>query len=475
MNKKIFRTIWLVALSVFLASLAFIMTVSYSYLSSEQLKQLRIEARLAAQGVERLGKDYFTNLDTKDYRITWISQDGEVLFDDDANASKMQNHRERPEVQQAQTSGFGQATRHSFTLDDQQSYVALRLTDKSIIRMSATQLSFLTLLLHWIQPILIVVLIGVGVSFVLARQLSKKIMQPLNELDFSRPERYFGKADYQEIEPLLMHMAQQQRQLKANQEQIEKTALIRQEFTANASHELKTPLHVISGYAELLKNRMVPDENITEFADKICTEATRMSKLAEDIINLSKLDSGGAELSHERCDLYQICKNVRDSLEPTATKAQVSLYVHGDHAFVDGSPALLHSIVYNLCDNAIKYNHPGGSVHLYLEQDAQDAVGATASAQGTVNATKSGALTTLRVHDTGIGIPPQDIDRIFERFYRVDKSRSKQAGGTGLGLSIVKHAVQLHNGNIHVQSYNGVGAGSGQAEGTTFTVTFPAQ
>ena len=459
MNKKIFRTIWLVALSVFLASLAFIMTVSYSYLSSEQLKQLRIEARLAAQGVERLGKDYFTNLDTKDYRITWISESGEVLFDDDVNASNMQNHKERPEIQQAQKSGFGQAMRHSFTLDDQQSYVALRLADKSIIRMSTTQLSFLTLLLRWIQPILFVVIIGVALSFVLARQLSKKIMQPLNELDFSRPERYFGNENYKEVEPLLMHIAQQQQQLKANQEQIEKTALIRQEFTANASHELKTPLHVISGYAELLKNKMVPDENITLFADKICAEATRMSKLAEDIINLSKLDSGGAELVHERCDLYQICKNGRDSLEPTATKAQVSLYVHGDHTFVSGSPGLLHSIVYNLCDNAIKYNRPGGSVHLYLDQQ-DDAT--------------SGTLTTLRVHDTGIGIPPQDIDRIFERFYRVDKSRSKQAGGTGLGLSIVKHAVQLHNGTIQVQSFNGAGAGSGQAEGTTFTVTFPA-
>jgi len=445
MSSKIFKAIWTVAVAVFLASLLLIMGTLYSYFSSLQRNQLRIETELASQGVALAGADYFDHLVTENYRITWVGPDGSVLFDNEADPATMQNHLEREEIRQALTQGFGEATRHSFTLADQQYYAARLLPDGSVLRMSIEQMSVWSLLLGFAQPICFIILAALALSFALASRITRKIIEPINEIDPRHPDRYYGKENYQEIEPLLLHIAAQQTQLKQDQEEIEKAALIRQEFSANVSHELKTPLHAISGYAELLENGMVKEEDIKPFAHKIHAESLRMTKQIEDIIDLTRLDAGGADLKREDCDLYRITENAADSLEAAASAMDVTVCVDGEYTPVRAVPQLLYSIVYNLCDNAIKYNRPGGSVRLSVTQAGDNAV--------------------LTVKDTGIGISEADQERIFERFYRVDKSHSREVGGTGLGLSIVKHAVMIHSGRIEVKSAAG--------EGTEFTVTIP--
>ena len=422
MSSKIFKAIWTVALLVFLASLLLIMGSLYAYFSSIQKTQLRVETELAAQGVALSGAEYFEGLNDGNYRITWVSPEGDVLFDDEADTSTMQNHMERPEIKQALKEGYGEAVRHSYTLADQQYYAAKRLPDGSVLRLAALIL-----------------------SYVLASRIAAKIVKPINELDLTQPNRYYGEENYEEIEPLLRHIAAQQAQLRSDQEEIEKAALIRQEFSANVSHELKTPLHAISGYAELLENGLVKEEDIKPFAEKIHAESLRMTRLIEDIIDLTKLDNGGTKMKWENCDFYRIVENTVDTVETAASAMDISFTLSGETAPVTAIPQLLYSIAYNLCENAIKYNHRGGSVSISVSQGER--------------------YTVLTVRDTGVGIPEEEQERIFERFYRVDKSRSKEAGGTGLGLSIVKHAVLIHNGTIRLNSSLG--------EGSEFIVSIP--
>ena len=252
MSSKIFKAIWIVAISVFLVSLLLIMGTLYNYFSSLQRNQLRIETELAAQGVALSGESYFNQLKTENYRITWVGPDGSVLFDNEADAATMKNHLEREEIKQALEEGFGEATRHSFTLADQQYYAAKRLPDGSVLRMSIAQMSVWSLLFGFAQPICFIILAALILSYVLASRIAKKIVKPINEIELDHPDQYYGKEDYKEIEPLLRHISAQQMQLKQDQQEIEKAAMIRQEFSANVSHELKTPLHAISGYAVLV-------------------------------------------------------------------------------------------------------------------------------------------------------------------------------------------------------------------------------
>ena len=421
------------------------MGISYNYFTGVQKSQLKNETELAAQGVTKSGMDYLDDLSTEGYRITWIGADGSVLYDSDADRATMENHMERKEVRQAIEEGYGESERYSNTLSDKQLYAAKLLPDGSIVRVSIVQMAVWALILGFAQPICIVVLIALALTFVLASRTAKMIVKPINEIDPDKPEQYYGKENYKEVEPLLRHIAVQRKQLKKDQEEIEKTSLIRQEFTANVSHELKTPLHAISGYAELLENGMVKEEDIKPFAVKIRSESYRMTKLVEDIIELTKLDNGGAEMEWEDCNLLRIAENAADSLDAAASAMNVTVSVEGTDAPMKGIPKTLYSIVYNLCDNAIKYNHPGGSVTVRVYPQKKDIV--------------------LTVKDTGVGIPEESQDRIFERFYRVDKSHSKEVGGTGLGLSIVKHGVLVHGGRIRVVSEPG--------KGTEFIVTLP--
>ena len=550
MTKRIFRAICLVALAVFLASVTLIMGILYDYFSRVQLDQLRIEAGLAARGVEENGTDYFDGLDTQSYRITWIGADGTVLFDSTSDADVMENHLDREEVKQAIASGYGHSSRYSSTLMERLLYSAQRLDDGSVIRLSITQNSVLTIVLGMIQPVLLVSLVAVILALVLSSSVSKSVVRPLNELNLDEPLNNEG---FDELSPLLRRIDSQQRQLKGQalelrQKQDEFLAVtsnmseglvllnaggtilsinnaalnilgadkrcvgediltvnrslemqklleqakegnrsetklclsgreyqldaspiigggntrgvalllfditerenaeqLRREFTANVSHELKTPLHSISGCAELMKNGMVRPEDTARFAGQIYSEAQRLIHLVEDIIHLSRLDEGAEDMQRERIDLYALSGSVIDSLGNEAKENKVSMELCGGPAYVWGVRQLVSGMVYNLCDNAIKYNRENGSVKL------------TVSCEG--------EYSVLNVSDTGIGIPPEHQSRVFERFYRVDKSHSKEVGGTGLGLSIVKHSAMVHNAKIDLQSTAG--------KGTSITVRFP--
>ncbi len=445
MSNKIFNAIWSVALIVFVASLVFVMGVSYTYFSGVQKDQLKIETELAAQGAMLGGTEYFKSLKDVDYRITWIDSDGTVIYDNEADSENMENHMQREEVKEAVKYGWGDASRYSTTLSERQFYEAKLLSDGSILRLSSKQITLWTLLLAFGQPIAFVALLALIASLILASRLSKRIVEPINKIDPERPLDFAGKKELKEIEPLLRRMNMQQTEIKRNQEQLERTSQIHQEFTANASHELKTPLHAISGYAELLENGMVKPEDIRPFAGKIRNEAQRMTKLVSDILDLTKLDDDSGEMQWEEVDLSLVAKNAIDSVEAEADDMGISIEFSGEPAVLQGIPQLLYSIVYNLCDNAIKYNRPGGAVKVFVSSSDDSAV--------------------LSVRDTGIGIPEEHKSRIFERFYRVDKSHSREIGGTGLGLSIVKHAALIHHADITVSSK--------EKEGTTFTVVFP--
>ncbi len=447
MKKKIFKAIWLAAIVVFLASFIFIMGINYSYFSDVQFRQLRDQTQLAAEGVILGGQEYLDKLGPANYRITWIAADGSIIYDSLVDITKMQNHSDRPEFKQAIETGHGEASRFSDTIAERQIYCARKLPDGTVLRLSFTQVAVWALIPAFSQPIMGVLIIGLIVSLAAASQVAKKITKPINEIDPDNPMRYYDRNDYKEVEPLLRRIAHQQSQLKSDRSAIERASLIRQEFTANVSHELKTPLHAISGYAELLEKGMVKAEDIKPFATKIRSESGRMTQLVEDIIDLTRLDSGRSDTTWENCDLYRITENAIDSLETAAETTKVELSLKGNSTPMRGIPEDLYSIVYNLCDNAIKYNKQGGRVDVTITSNQKDI--------------------RLSVKDTGIGIPEESRERIFERFYRVDKSRSKKAGGTGLGLSIVKHAALTHRARIELKSKVG--------EGSEFIVIFPKE
>lgn len=550
MTKRIFRSICLVAISVFLASAVLFMTVLYNYFSSIQQSQLKIQTDLAAKGVQDEGFAYLTNLNIQNYRITWIGTDGSVLYDSVSDAENMENHFEREEVKEALDGGYGQSSRYSSTLTERYFYSAERLTDGTVIRLSVTHSSLLLLTLGMLQPIAIIFAIAVILSAVLASRLAKRIVKPLNEINLDNPLENDG---YEELSPLLRRIATQQKQIKQQSSELkqkqvefetltggmkegivllnstgrilslnnaamrllgtdrfcigqnlqavnrslktaeilrkakkgqyaeavielqrgkyqfdaspvlsdgqtsgivllmldvtekEKTEQMRREFTANVSHELKTPLQTISGCAELLANGIVKQEDVMKFGAQISTEAQRMIRLVEDIIKLSHLDEGAVDMQRETVDLYALAESILQSLRPEAESAKVSLSLDGDHAKFHAIPQLVSGIIFNLCDNAVKYNRENGSVRVEIRDESGKAV--------------------LSVADTGIGIPEECQERIFERFYRVDKSHSKEIGGTGLGLSIVKHAARLHDAEIELHS--------ALDAGTTVTVTFP--
>ena len=550
MTKRIFRSICLVALTVFLASVVLFMGVLYEYFSNVEQAQLKMQTTLAAQGVTNEGIDYFHDLKVKNYRISWIDTEGNVIFDSASDIAEMENHLERKEVQEALSSGYGESRRYSATLMERSFYSAQKLDDGTILRLSISQNSILTLLLGMTQPICIIFVIALILSIVLAIQVSKKIVKPLNEIDLDNP---LSNEGYDELSPFLRRIDSQQKQLRGQKAELlqkenelntiigsmnegmillnqkgkiisinpaakkllsadtdcigsdmlslcrnlelqeiltkalhgergeniirlygesyqidadpitsenivkgaalfffnvtekEKAEQIRREFTANVSHELKTPLHSISGYAELLKNDMVKENDKIPFAGKIYDEAGRMIQLVEDIISLSHLDEGADDMQRENIDLYTLAEKAVQSLEPQADTLCVTLELSGVSAPLNGIPQLLYSVIYNLCDNAIKYNHENGKVMVDIQS-------------------KNGVI-VLSVKDTGIGIAPEHQERIFERFYRVDKSHSKAVGGTGLGLSIVKHAAKIHNAKVDVKSHVG--------KGSTVIVTFP--
>ena len=389
------------ALMAFILATGLIMGTTFAYFADVQRQQLKTETEMAAPAVDELQAGYLAQLPEENYRVTWISPDGQVLYDSDMAASQMENHLEREVVQAAMRKGYGESQRYSGTMTVKMLYSAQRLADGSVLRLSMPQQTILMVIWDMALPIGFILLVVIGVSVAIAARETKK----------------------------------------ANQEE---TEAMRREFTANVSHELKTPLHSISGFAELLKNGMVMEQDTGYFAEKIYNEAQRMIKLVQDIIILSRLDEGQENTTKSAVNLYQLAEGVIANLEPMADKNGITIELIGQQVVMEGIPHLLNSMLFNICENAIKYNKPEGSVLVEVSEIA--------------------GHPRITVRDSGIGIPMRDRSRIFERFYRVDKSRSKEVGGTGLGLSIVKHAARLHNAKLDVDSIVG--------EGTLITVKF---
>ena len=549
MTKKIFQSILLVAGCVLLASLLIIMGFLYDYFGGVEENQLRDELSLAAAAVEDGGTDYLARLTADRYRLTWIAADGSVIYDTKTDAESLENHASRAEVSQALAAGTGESTRYSSTLMEKTMYYAQRLDDGTVLRISISRATVGMIAVGMIQPLLIVLIVALILSGLLARRLSRRIVDPLNSLDLEHP---LDNDAYEELSPLLKRIHRQhveiQTQLRELREKTDEFTQItgsmreglilldehgsilsinaaaqllfdadaqcmgkdfltiersheisaaiqaavtdghsevraeragrvyqfdisritsdgkllgtvilafdnteqefaernRREFTANVSHELKTPLQGIIGSAELIENGMVKPDDLPRFVGHIHAEAARLVTLIDDIIRLSQLDEGDA-MPTEAVDLLAVSQEAAENLHDAAAARDVTLSVTGRPVVMPGVRRLIYEIVYNLCDNAIKYNVDGGRVDI-------------AVASGTDGS-------SITVADTGIGIAPEHQGRVFERFYRVDKSHSKASGGTGLGLSIVKHAVQYHHGRIELESTPGTG--------TTIRAIFP--
>lgn len=548
MIKKIFRSTFFATLGVLLVTLFMVVGLLYGYFTQVQKEQLQTETALAAQGVSLEGQDYFNELKMSNVRITWVDNQGKVLYDNESDAQTMDNHANREEIKEALKDGYGESVRYSKTLTTQSLYSAQRLDNGTVIRLSVTRHSILVLLFRMFQPLALILVLAFFLSLWLSRSIAKSVVGPLNRLDLDHP---LENDAYEEISPLLRRIARHQKEVTEREVVIEQrqsefdtiiskikegmilldnncriisinqaaqdilqtdqtclgkdmlqiirnlslnnwlekglqgrkqegilqlddshykvmvrpiqsedkvTGLallffdvteqlqaeqLRREFTANVSHELKTPLHLISGYSEMLASDVVAQKDVPQFAEKIHSESQRMIQLVEDIIKLSHLDES-EELAMEPVNLYQISEEVLESLSAKANERHINLHLLGDPAYITGNHALIHSLIYNLCDNAIIYNRDKGDV--------------------TVGITSNEDKIVLTVQDTGVGIAKDEQERIFERFYRIDKSRSKKLGGTGLGLSIVKHAVNQHHADIKVESQLGLG--------TKMTVTF---
>ena len=429
MRRKIQRSMILVIAATLLVSMALLTFVVYRQNVGLMEGEARQEAGYICAAIEASGSAYLEEMDAQqeETRVTWIGSDGDVLYDSSEGQEDMENHADRPEVREAFQSGAGQDIRESDTLGRQMFYYAQRLSDGSVLRVSKTISSALGSALQILPGMAVIAVLMVGLAWMLSKWQVSKLIEPINKLNLEHP---LENDVYEELTPLLESMDKQNKEKEA-------IANMRKEFSANVSHELKTPLTSISGYAEIMMNGLVRPEDVRGFSERIYNEASRLIVLIEDIIRLSKLDEGGGEVEKEEVDLYALTREVCSRLAHKAEKHSVHVEVSGEPVSILGIRQVLNEMIYNICENAIKYNKPGGKVDVW--------VGSTLKGVKVI------------VTDTGIGIPEDQQERIFERFYRVDKSHSKETGGTGLGLSIVKHGAILHNASIHVDSSLGKG------------------
>ncbi|GFI28927.1 alkaline phosphatase synthesis sensor protein PhoR [Lachnospiraceae bacterium] len=547
MNKKIFRSSLLTVCLVLAATIALIMGLLFHFFEKQIQKELANEAGFLAHALENEGAGYFDSFDNKNNRlagnnrITWIDENGTVLFDSRADVSELDNHADRDEIKTAMKEGKGMSTRYSKTLTEKTVNYAIRLSDGGILRVSTEQYTVVTILMGMLQPILFIMFVALILTLVLSARVSKAIIEPINKLDLEIPE---NNDTYEELTPLLRKIADQKETIgeqladarkkqkefnlitenmsegflvidadanlltynsaalnlleitppadrnvllfcrakefrgvisdvlsgiKAENTMVreersyslianpvyekesvigavvvilditerEKRDMLRREFTANVSHELKTPLTSISGFAELMKAGDVLENDVTDFSKSIYDEAQRLITLVNDIIKISELDGQSIPYEKETVDLYELSKEVIGRLEKEADKKNITFHLIGGRAEIIGVHKILEEMLYNLCDNAIKYNKENGTVDVLVNQ--------------------TGDGVNVIVRDTGIGIPISHQDRVFERFYRVDKSHSKKVGGTGLGLAIVKHGALYHHAKLSLESTVDVG------------------
>ena len=430
MKKKIYTRMTIISVIFTIITMIASVGIFYNMYRSQVMEDLKTHVHILKTTeavLEYIEKDFDPKIDN--LRITVIDSDGKVEYDSNADIGSMDNHGNRPEVKQALKTGSGSAIRESGTLEKNTYYYAEKMNDGQIIRV-AKEAGNLWQFGAQIFPIFLVVLIlAIGVSLVVAKLLAKSLIKPI-ELMAQHLEDDKATETYEEIQPFMDKIHSQHKALK-------KSSKMRQEFTANVSHELKTPLASISGYAEIMKSGLVKPEDMKGFAERIYNEARRLITLVEDIIKLSKLDEGNVQLEKEEVDLYKLTREILTRLSPQAAKRKVHVEVTGEPVEYVGIRQILDEMIYNICENAIKYNKEGGKLTVWVGNTLQGK--------------------KVCVTDTGIGIPENETDRIFERFYRVDKSHSKETGGTGLGLSIVKHGAMLHGAKIHVDSKLGEG------------------
>ncbi len=429
MKSRIQRSMVLIICSTLILGYALFVALIYSENLEAMKEDVELEAEYISTAINASDDEYLLDVSAylQDSRITLIDSEGVVLFDTEEDASVMENHGGRVEVQEALESGSGYDTRMSSTIGKQTSYYAILLDSGEVLRVSKTTDSVLYTMLEllpWLMAIgAIIVLIAIWVS----RIMTNRLIEPINKLDVENP---LDNVAYEELMPLLIKMAESNAIRDA-------TESMRREFSANVSHELKTPLTSISGYAELMKSGMVRSEDMERFSEKIYVEAIRLIHLVEDIIKLSRLDEGSVTLEKEEVDLYAMVRETVSRLSLQAEQKNIQVRVSGEPVLYTGIKPVLNEMIYNLCENAIKYNRQGGKIDIWVGD--------------TLKGPK------FSIQDTGIGIPEDQHDRIFERFYRVDKSHSKETGGTGLGLSIVKHGAILHKIKINLESHESVG------------------
>lgn len=440
MKKKInIRFIMIAALAIVVTALS-AMLVYYNILKEQVFGDLKAYAHVIellniddlAAGIE---KDPYNPIDD-DLRITLIGADGEVLYESLLNKDEMDNHNERPEIIEAREKGEGEAVRYSATSGTHTFYYAERLQNGNVLRIGRDSVSVNRIMVNTLVIVLVIALCILFVCMGISHYLTKKLVEPIEKLA-TNIMLVDENNVYEEIRPFVNTIKEQHINIINN-------AQLRQEFTANVSHELKTPLTAISGYAELIGNGMTGKEDTIRFSNEIHSNANRLLSLINDIIKLSELDEADHQMEMERIDLYKLAENCVQMMQVTAEKQGIRLILQGESTMVMANKGLMDEVFYNLCSNAIRYNKPGGSV--------------------TVTVGTKDEHPFLSVADTGIGIPKECQERVFERFYRVDKSRSKSTGGTGLGLAIVKHIVAQHNAALHLDSELG--------EGTTIEIVF---
>ncbi len=547
MNKKIFRSSFLVAVFVLVITVALIMGILYNFIENQTESELKSDATYITYALKTEGINQFDGYENTDKRVTLIGFDGNVLYDSEADKTEFDNHSGREEIKEAMETGEGISSRKSETFAEKTVYYAVKLDD-CILRVSTNHYTMVEVLLSLAQPIIGVLLLVVLLCFFLSSRVSKSITKPINSLDLDNPQ---DNVIYEELTPLLRKIATQKNKIqmqlieadkkrkefnlitenmsegflvidkntnllthnssalrllgidkpeggsvlalcrvKAFRDVVEKALLgeraeetlayekmifnlianpvlenksvigaviviidvtesenrekLRREFTANVSHELKTPLTSVSGFAELMMSGGTPEETAVDFSKSIYNEAQRLISLVNDIIKISELDSRNIAVEKEPVNLYVLAEEILQRLKPVADKKEVELNLSGENAEVIGAKKIINEMVYNLCENAIKYNKDRGRVD--------------------VSITSTNTKVNVTVTDTGIGIPISEQSRVFERFYRVDKSHSKNIEGTGLGLAIVKHGAMYHDAEVKLESEEGVG--------TTVTLIF---
>lgn len=425
MEEKINERLFLIGILSMILTAALTLTVFHRTFDKQVKQDIRLTAKTLGAGYNNL-HDY-SDLEAycgNGIRITLVAPDGSVLFESDTDLSKMANHSDREEIIQARETGVGETMRKSNTLGYNTYYYATLMEDGNVLRIAMEVAGMYSDYNKAMPAVVAIGLMIMAMSIILSQVLTKSLVGPIEAMA-ENIEDIDKDVPYKELEPFALAV-------KEHQVKKAESAKMRQEFTANVSHELKTPLTSITGYAEMIENGMVQDGDIKVFAGKIHTEAVRLIGLIGDILKLSELDEPNACESFEKVDLYKIAVNTADMLHLKAENCKVNISVGGNGGVIMGNKMMLEELVYNLCDNAIRYNKEGGRVR--AEVNTRD------------------TKVILTVMDNGIGISKEHQERIFERFYRVDRSRSKETGGTGLGLAIVKHIALQHNGKIYVDS-----------------------